>query len=138
MAKIQLEKIRELMKTNPDILKYINQDPEIIERELKKDEEYTKLMKSEELDMDKEIRDTLQNWIISYRKRLLDDFENREDVTLSIQDFRQQRIEKMLKKNPKFILRNHLAQECIKKAEEGDFSMIDGLLKVLESPFDEH
>jgi uncharacterized protein YdiU (UPF0061 family) len=40
--------------------------------------------------------------------------------------------------NPKFILRNHLAQDAIDRAEAGDFSEIDKLLSILQKPFDEH
>ncbi len=39
--------------------------------------------------------------------------------------------------NPKFILRNHLAEAAIQRANEGDFSEVQQLLKVLEHPFDE-
>ena len=40
--------------------------------------------------------------------------------------------------NPKFILRNYLAQVAIEKAEKDDFSEIDNLLKILKDPFSEH
>ena len=40
--------------------------------------------------------------------------------------------------NPKFILRNYLAQIAIEKAEKGDFSELDTLLMLLQSPFAEH
>jgi len=39
--------------------------------------------------------------------------------------------------NPKYILRNYLAQIAIEKAQNKDFSEIARLLKVLEKPFDE-
>ncbi len=39
--------------------------------------------------------------------------------------------------NPKFILRNYLAQQAIEKAHMGDFSEVQRLLKLLEHPFDE-
>jgi len=39
--------------------------------------------------------------------------------------------------NPKYILRNYLAQIAIEKAQNKDFSEIGRLLKVLEKPFDE-
>lgn len=44
----------------------------------------------------------------------------------------------MLHTNPKFVLRNHLAEVAIRQAREGDFSEIDRLLDLLHSPFDEH
>jgi uncharacterized protein YdiU (UPF0061 family) len=40
--------------------------------------------------------------------------------------------------NPKFVLRNYLAQVAIQKAEQKDFSEIEILLTLLENPFDEH
>ena len=40
--------------------------------------------------------------------------------------------------NPKFVLRNHLGQEAIEKAEQKDFSGVATLLSLLESPFEDH
>jgi len=44
----------------------------------------------------------------------------------------------MMKTNPKFILRNHLAEVAIRQAQTGDFSEIGTLDNLLKSPFDEH
>ncbi|MDM0111058.1 YdiU family protein [Variovorax sp. J22R133] len=44
----------------------------------------------------------------------------------------------MLRSNPKFVLRNHLGQQAIEKAEQKDFSGVASLLQLLESPFEEH
>ena len=44
----------------------------------------------------------------------------------------------MLRSNPKFVLRNHLAELAIRQARDGDFTEIDRLLHLLQSPFDEH
>ena len=46
--------------------------------------------------------------------------------------------ERMLRANPKFVLRNHLAEVAIQKARQGDFSEIATLQDLLHSPFDEH
>ena len=35
------------------------------------------------------------------------------------------------------VLRNHLAEEAIRRAQAGDFNEVQQLLKVLERPFDE-
>ena len=39
--------------------------------------------------------------------------------------------------NPKYVLRNHLAEQAIRRAHEGDFAETQRLLKVLQRPFDE-
>jgi uncharacterized protein YdiU (UPF0061 family) len=44
----------------------------------------------------------------------------------------------MLSSNPKYVLRNHLGELAIRAARQKDFSVVADLLKVLQSPFDEH
>jgi len=44
----------------------------------------------------------------------------------------------MLKTNPKFVLRNHLAENAIAAAKQKDFGGVQSLLALLETPFDEH
>jgi uncharacterized protein YdiU (UPF0061 family) len=43
----------------------------------------------------------------------------------------------MLAVNPRYILRNYLAQQAIERAEEGDFSEVETLQALLQKPFDE-
>ena len=49
-----------------------------------------------------------------------------------------ERAERMDRVNPKFVLRNHLAESAIRLAQRGDFSEVQRLLAVLQQPFDEH
>jgi uncharacterized protein YdiU (UPF0061 family) len=44
---------------------------------------------------------------------------------------------RMNRVNPRFVLRNHLAEVAIREAQAGDFSETARLLKVLQRPFDE-
>ena len=69
---------------------------------------------------------SFDNWANVYRARL--EKENRSDA---------ERRGRMMRVNPKFILRNHVAQAAIEKAQNGDFAEVDTLLKVLQNPFDE-
>jgi uncharacterized protein YdiU (UPF0061 family) len=44
----------------------------------------------------------------------------------------------MLAINPKYVLRNYMAQAAIEKAQQGDYSKVNLLLEVLQSPCDKH
>jgi uncharacterized protein YdiU (UPF0061 family) len=43
----------------------------------------------------------------------------------------------MNKINPKYVLRNYLAQLAIDQTEQDDFSMIEELLTLFQKPYDE-
>jgi len=79
------------------------------------------------------LRDTMldieafDGWLADYRARLLAE-GNTDDAA---------RAAAMNKVNPRYVLRNHLAQRAIELAQAGDHSEIDRLLKVLAKPFDE-
>jgi uncharacterized protein YdiU (UPF0061 family) len=68
----------------------------------------------------------LGNWLRSYIKRV---------QNAGIAD--AERIKIMNAANPKYVLRNYLAQLAIDKAEQGDFSMVNELLELLRHPYDE-
>lgn len=73
--------------------------------------------------------DTLQrtaNWLRRYQQRLSE--QSASDT---------ERRQKMNTVNPKYVLRNYLAQLAIDKSEQGDHSMIADLLETLRHPYDE-
>ncbi|MDF1882422.1 YdiU family protein [Sulfurimonas sp. SAG-AH-194-C21] len=72
-------------------------------------------------------REFLDSWLDKYMLRL-------KSETISANE----RHEEMLKINPKYILKNFILQEAIDKANEDDFTMVNDLLKVALSPYDEH
>ncbi|MDT8372140.1 MAG: YdiU family protein [Gammaproteobacteria bacterium] len=65
-------------------------------------------------------------WLRRYQQRV------RQDKT-SDHDRKQQ----MNSVNPKYVLRNYLAQLAIDKAEQNDFTMVNQLLALLRHPYDE-
>jgi len=46
-----------------------------------------------------------------------------------------ERLARMNHVNPKYVLRNYLAQTAIEKAQQKDFSEIDRLLTLLQNPY---
>ncbi|MGB7343180.1 MAG: YdiU family protein [Pirellulaceae bacterium] len=66
------------------------------------------------------------NWIRRYHARVRSESIGNEE-----------RRDRMHAVNPKYVLRNYLAQMAIDKSEQGDHSMISELLDVLRHPYDE-
>ncbi len=66
----------------------------------------------------------IQIWLEKYKTRI-----SKEE---------KKTIKTMKKVNPKYILRNYMLQDAIDKAEQGDFKLVNDLLKIAQNPFDEH
>ena len=67
-----------------------------------------------------------KSWVVSFLKR-------HSIETMS----QEKRLKLMSQMNPKFILRNYMAQEAIEAAEKNDFLLLNTLLIVLTQPFEE-
>ncbi|WP_082507212.1 YdiU family protein [Duganella sp. Root336D2] len=71
-------------------------------------------------------RPAFDHWAEAYRARLR--AENSDDAARKLA---------MDQVNPKYVLRNYMAQVAIEKAQNKDFSEVERLLAMLERPFDE-
>lgn len=69
----------------------------------------------------------LESWFKSYLKIVKKDNINIED-----------RSKKMLKINPKYIIKNYMLQDAIDAVKEGDYTLTNDLLNIAQNPFDEH
>ncbi|MFM8462001.1 MAG: protein adenylyltransferase SelO [Polynucleobacter victoriensis] len=67
---------------------------------------------------------SMNSWYDTYKERL--------DIDKQSTDCR---LESMQAVNPKYVLRNHLAQHAIELAQKKDFSEVSRLLKILENPY---
>ena len=69
----------------------------------------------------------LDSWLVRYVARL----EAEGSVT-------RERQVRMLATNPKFVLRNWVAQEVIERADAGQFALIETVRQIMSTPFEEH
>ena len=79
---------------------------------------------SEQLTADYQLQ--VVDWLTRYRQRI------------QLEGLSQSRRQKTIyKTNPKYVLRNYMAQLAIDQAEKGDYKMIAELLEILRHPYDE-
>src|SRR5690606_26053273 len=71
-------------------------------------------------------RSVADEWLERYEARLQKESRGHDE-----REYTMRRV------NPKYILRNYLAQQVILEAQNGDYEPMKELLKVLEKPFDE-
>jgi uncharacterized protein YdiU (UPF0061 family) len=134
-----LLQFRQIMATKLGLQKYASGDEQLINQLLElmhaNKVDYTILFRSlcEFSDSNQSLRDQFtdregfDNWAKTYSLRL-----QQQDWT----DL--QRREQMLGVNPRFVLRNYMAQACIEKAQNGDYSEVARLLVVMQSPCKDH
>ncbi|XP_075262338.1 protein adenylyltransferase SelO, mitochondrial-like [Convolutriloba macropyga] len=126
----ELEMVQMLANTNPQLLSLMGGRRLLTEmRKMEIYEDYKDLT-----DADKREKDDLvwTEWLQQYTDRLKEDFP--VGTTTSTL---KERVAKMDASNPKFILRNHLLQSAIEKAEKGDYSEVRRLLELSKKPYNE-
>lgn len=104
---------------------------------LKADDTSTESVRNKKENQNNEYRAQLATWLNEYQQRVSFELIDSE-IKGGNKHSDQARQHLMLASNPKFILRNYLAQLAIQEAEQGDYSRIESLMEVLASPFDEH
>ena len=128
-------KLAELYRKKLGFTKSHNEDAQLIQGLLD-------IMESEKLDYTNTFRNLSQavtsvktnelnsnvsmSWIKSYQER-----HNKESIPIA------KKILLMNANNPKYILRNYMAQEVIEAAESSDFSALETVIEVITSPYDE-
>lgn len=72
------------------------------------------------------IRERWNEWFVRYTERLKLEVNSNEE-----------RKAKMNRVNPKYVLRNYMAQLAIDESNNGDYTLIDELFHILKNPYDE-
>ena len=121
-----------LAQEQPELLKMIASGPFLL-YELEKMEKYNELSKITPQQKYLTDKERWTGWLTSYKSRLSKEIEDQTDVSA----LQKRRVQLLNSHNPKFVLRNYIAQNCIQKAEKGDYSEVRRVLKLLEDPYGE-
>lgn len=86
-----------------------------------------------------DVQDRWTQWLVVYADHIKQDklrySEESSGGDLG-QKYQEERTKILTKTNPAFILRNHLVQDAIEKAEADDFTEVEALLKLSCNPYD--
>lgn len=134
MSREQLRTLITVAQKNPYMLYMMGTSPEILVKEMHKFEEFEKLQEgfNEETKSTAD-RNAWSAWIVQYRARVQEIGAGRSAETLV--DLNKERLRTIKGNSPKYVLRNYIAQDAIAKAEKGDFSEVDALLKRFHDPY---
>uniref|UniRef100_A0A1A8P1C5 Selenoprotein O n=1 Tax=Nothobranchius rachovii TaxID=451742 RepID=A0A1A8P1C5_9TELE len=126
----ELAMLLSLAQSNPSLFQMIS-DRVTIARQLDKLGKLKDLMETSQEELRAKQAEEWTSWITRYRKRLARELEGQSDE----QAVKEERVRVMNSANPRVVLRNYIAQNAIEAAENGDFSEVQRVLRVLTKPF---
>lgn len=119
-----------LAQSNPQLFALIGTQANIT-KELERVEHQSRLEQLSPAELQRKNTDLWKTWLQEYRTRLDKEKEGVGDTAA----WQAERVRIMHANNPKYVLRNYIAQNAIEAAENGDFSEVRRVLKLLESPY---
>ncbi|KAL4219840.1 hypothetical protein ACF0H5_020251 [Mactra antiquata] len=127
----QLQMFVQLMQTNPGILPALGSRFAAVAQELERLEKLQDMEGITNESKREKDGEAWNKWLQQYKGRLLLE----EDGVTDLANANKERKKVMNDTNPRFILRNYIAQNAIDAAEKGDYSEVRKVLKLLENPF---
>uniref|UniRef100_A0ACB8FQA5 Uncharacterized protein n=1 Tax=Sphaerodactylus townsendi TaxID=933632 RepID=A0ACB8FQA5_9SAUR len=128
----QLSMMLMLAQSNPQLFALIGTKSNI-NKELERIEQFSKLQQLTAAELLSRNKEHWKDWLLKYRVRLEKELEHISDAGA----WNAERVKVMSLNNPKYILRNYIAQNAIEAAENGDFSEVQKVLKLLERPYED-
>lgn len=132
MDKRQFSMLMMLAQTNPEMLSSLGRSTQLVSAELERLGRLQELQEQTDSEVQEMNIKKWNEWLDKYTDRLRKE-EGEEDLdTLG-----KNRVKIMNSTNPRFVLRNYIAQNAIAEAEKGNYSEVERVLKLLESPYSE-
>ncbi|KAL7878663.1 hypothetical protein AOLI_G00096370 [Acnodon oligacanthus] len=126
----ELAMLLSMAQSNPTLFNILS-DRKTVARQLEKLSRLKELLETTEEELKAKQTEDWTCWIKQYRQRLARECEGVSDVKM----MQEERVQVMDSTNPRVVLRNYIAQNAIEAAENGNFSEVQRVLKVLEKPF---
>ncbi|KAL1767460.1 hypothetical protein HispidOSU_019702 [Sigmodon hispidus] len=126
----QLSMMLMLAQSNPQLFALMGTQANVT-KELERVEHQSRLEQLSPAELQSRNMEHWESWLQEYRARLDKEKEGVEDTAA----WQAERVRIMHANNPKYVLRNYIAQNAIEAAENGDFSEVRRVLKLLESPY---
>uniref|UniRef100_A0A8C5KEU8 Selenoprotein O n=1 Tax=Jaculus jaculus TaxID=51337 RepID=A0A8C5KEU8_JACJA len=126
----QLSMMLMLAQSNPQLFALIGTQANLT-KELERVEQQSRLEHLSPAELHSKNTECWVAWLQEYRARLDKDMEGASDTAA----WQVEHTRTMYANNPKYVLRNYIAQNAIEAAENGDFSEVRHVLKLLESPY---
>jgi len=130
----QLRQFRELARENPRFESMMGPEGGPIHQELEKLDKYTLFQEQSKEEWETKVQEKWSLWMDKYEERLKLDVNNKRASVEALNEIKN----KLMKSaNPKYILRNYIAQNAIEEAENGNFSEVRRVLELLKNPFED-
>uniref|UniRef100_G3TG17 Selenoprotein O n=1 Tax=Loxodonta africana TaxID=9785 RepID=G3TG17_LOXAF len=126
----QLSLMLMLAQSNPQLLGLVGSRASVA-RELVRIEQHSQLEQLSPAELQARNRTHWTEWLQEYSARLEKDAEGAGEPKA----WQAEHMRVMHANNPKYVLRNYIAQTAIDAAENGDFSEVRRVLKLLEAPY---
>uniref|UniRef100_W5LL81 Selenoprotein O n=2 Tax=Astyanax mexicanus TaxID=7994 RepID=W5LL81_ASTMX len=126
----ELAMLLSMAQSNPALFNILS-DRTTVAQQLQKLSRLKELLETTEEELKAKQTEDWTCWIQKYRQRLARECEGVNDI----KTVQEERVRVMDNTNPRVVLRNYIAQNAIEAAENGDFSEVRRVLKVLEKPF---
>ncbi|KAM6216520.1 protein adenylyltransferase SelO, mitochondrial [Rhynchocyon petersi] len=125
----QLSMMLMLAQSNPQLLALVGSQASLA-RELERREQHSRLEQLSPAELDDRNRAHWTQWLQEYSARL-----EKDTGVSNPETWQAEHVRIMHANNPKYVLRNYIAQNAIEAAENGDFSEVRRVLKLLEAPY---
>lgn len=131
----KLKDIAAIAERSPHMLTLMGVNAEFLTTHLKRDKKFQKF---QSITSEKDFSPIWIDWLQKYEQRLARVVKECDKESHAVAQKDKERVEMMQKANPRFVLRNYIAQNAIQLSERGDDSEVKRVLAILSDPYDQH